>query len=68
MNLPCLRCGVEDSVRLCLDKDHDFICSECDETYSLLDAKNAVEAYTVVLAWIEKSPFMVPEPEPAKVA
>ncbi len=60
-DLPCLKCGEQDALTIrldALDEDDAIHCPECDQDYSLADARAAVAAWQQLLAWCDLAPAL----------
>lgn len=63
LRIPCLRCSVPD-VAVDLN-DGDLICTHCNETYTVAQVEEAVDAWRLVLPWLKQHPALA---EPAEAS
>jgi transcription elongation factor Elf1 len=57
--LTCLKCGEEGALSIRLDVLDDaeaLHCSGCEQDYGLADVRDAVAAWTKLLAWADLAP------------
>lgn len=54
-DLTCLKCGEKDTVRVHI-VDGSFSCSQCDEEWTLDEAKSFLREWGRIIQWVEKMP------------
>lgn len=53
--LPCIKCGEIDVVRVNV-YDGSFSCSQCDEEWTVDDAKDFLSQWLKIIRWVEMMP------------
>jgi hypothetical protein len=56
--LPCLKCGATDAVRVSVADTRTLSCGECNEDFTVDEARAILESWASVLTWIEAAPVI----------
>jgi uncharacterized protein (DUF983 family) len=56
VRVPCLICGETDCIRIDADDVDVITCTECDAEFSREEARDTINAWAVLLDWLDTAP------------